>query len=177
MVSKTDNKSKRKNDPKKVDSLIGWIILIGFGGLVFIALAQNIGPYTYVITERINGFGIFRWVPFLARIVGFLLGTLTLAAVQAAEIWPLLLLDTPAEEQTDEWNQKMRVACTVASGGYAMDAVACAHFWPPLKVSFETFRYAPTWGGVAWGNIAIAGFTLFGLASYVFLWRYIRKVM
>lgn len=102
---------------------------------------------------------------------------LTLAAVQSAEIWPLLLLDTPAEERSDEWNAKMRVACTVASGGYAIDAAACAKFWPPLKVAFQTFRYAPTWGGVAWTNIAIAAFTLFGLAAYVFLWRYIRKVM
>lgn len=28
----------RKNDPKKVDSLIGWLILLGFGGVVFVAL-------------------------------------------------------------------------------------------------------------------------------------------
>lgn len=170
-------KSKPKNDPKKVDSLIGWIILIGFGGVVFVALCQNIGPYSTVMTNALRSFGVMRWVPILPRILGFLLGTFTLAAVQAAEVWPLLLLDTPAEERVEEWNRKMRVACTVASGGYAIDALACANFWPPLKVDFAVFRYAPTWGGIAWWNIAIAGFTLFGLAGYVFLWRYIRKVM
>jgi|GEM_PF-1208585 len=177
MVSKSDSKSQRKNDPKKVDSLIGWIILVGFGGVVFLALCQNIAPYSSLFTARIQGFWLFSWVPFLARVIGFLMGSLTLAAVQAAEIWPLLLLDTPAEERDAEWAQKMRVACTVASGGYAIDAMACAHFWPPLKVPFAVFRYAPTWGAIAFGNIAIAGFTLFGLAAYVFLWRYIRKVM
>jgi len=33
VANKTDNKSKRRNDPKKVDSLIGWIInfLLSFG--------------------------------------------------------------------------------------------------------------------------------------------------
>lgn len=170
-------KPKRKNDPKKVDSLIGWIILIGFGGVVFIALCQNIGPYSTVMTRALESFGVMRWIPVLPRILGFLLGTFTLAAVQAAEIWPLLLLDTPDEQRTDEWNRKMRVACTVASGGYVIDAIACAYFWPPLKSDFSTFRYAPTWGSVAWLNIAIALFTLFGLAAYVWLWRYIRKVM
>lgn len=44
-------KSKPKNDPKKVDSLIGWIILMGFGGVVFVALCQNIGPYSSVMTN------------------------------------------------------------------------------------------------------------------------------
>jgi len=171
------NKDKPKNDPKKVDSLIGWIILIGFGGVVFVALCQNIGPYSSLMTDALRTFGVMRWVPILPRILGFILGTFTLAAVQSAEVWPLLLLDTPAEAQTDEWNQKMRVACTVACGGYAIDAAAVARFWPPLNVDFAVFRYAPTWGGVAWGNIAIAAFTLFGLAAYVFLWRYIRKVM
>lgn len=170
-------KQDRKNDPKKVDSLIGWLILIGFGGVVFVALCQNIGPYSTVMTDALRSFGVMRFIPFLPSVLGFLLGTFTLAAVQAAEIWPLLLLDTPAEAQTDEWNQKMRVACTVACGGYAIDASACAKFWPALNVDFAVFRYAPTWGAVAWTNIAIAGFTLFGLAAYVFLWRYIRKVM
>lgn len=165
------------NDPKKVDSFIGWIILIGFGGVVFLALCQNIAPYSSLITNLVDGFWLFRWVRPLARVAGFILGTFTLAAVQASEVWPLLLLDTPAEERNEEWNRKMRVACTVASGGYALDALACANFWPPLKVAFATFRYAPTWGAIAWGNIAIALFTLFGLAAYVWLWRYIRKVM
>ncbi|WP_204139555.1 hypothetical protein [Halomicronema sp. CCY15110] len=173
----TTNKSEQHNDPKKVDTLIGWLILIGFGGVVFVALCQNIAPYSTVITNAISGFWLFRWVGILAKITGLIFGILTLAAVQAAEVWPLLLLDTPAEEQTEEWNQKMRVACTVACGGYAIDATACARFWPALNVDFAVFRFAPTWGAVAWGNIAIAGFTLFGLAAYVFLWRYIRKVM
>ncbi len=170
-------KGNPKNDPKKVDSLIGWIILIGFGGVVFLALCQNIAPYSSLITNLVDGFWLFRWVRPLARITGFILGTFTLAAVQAAEVWPLLLLDTPAEERNEDWNRKIRVACTVASGGYAVDAFACANFWPPLKVAFATFRYAPTLGAIAWGNIAIALFTLFGLAAYVWLWRYIRKVM
>jgi|GEM_PF-2261149 len=59
------NKSERKNDPKKVDSMIGWLILIGFGGVVFVALCQNIGPYSSMMTAALQSFGIFRWIPFL----------------------------------------------------------------------------------------------------------------
>ena len=168
--------SRFKNDPRKVDTLVGWIILIGFGGVVFLALAQNLGPYSSVATNALRTFGVARWIPALPPILGFLLGALTLAAVQAAEIWPLLLLDSSAEERSESWNQKLRVACTVASGAYVIDALACAWFWPPLS-DLATFRYAPTWGAVQWTNVAIALFTLFGLAFYVWLWNLIRRVM
>lgn len=171
------NKTKRKNDPKKVDSVIGWLILMGFGAVTFFALCQNIAPYTTLFTTLVQQLPLMRWLPGVPSILGFIVGIGCLAAVQSAEVWPLLLLDTPTEERDAEWNRRIKTACTIASGGYVIDASACAKFWPPLNVDFAVFRYAPTWGAIAWGNIGIAIFTLFGLAAYVCLWRYVRRAM
>jgi hypothetical protein len=170
-------KSKQKNDPKRVDSLIGWAILIGFGGVTFFALCQNIAPYSTLFTDLMRRIPLVGALPIVPGILGFLVGIGCLAAVQSAEVWPLLMLDTPTEERDEEWNRRIKTACTIACGGYVIDAAACAKFWPPLNVEFAVFRYAPTFGAIAWGNIAIAVFTLFGLAAYVCLWRYVRKVM
>ncbi|MGD1941714.1 MAG: hypothetical protein ACFB0G_10415 [Leptolyngbyaceae cyanobacterium] len=170
------NKQKR-NDPKRVDSLIGWAILIGFGGVTFFALCQNIGPYTSLFTSLVRQIPMMRWLPWVPAALGFIVGIGCLAAVQSAEMWPLLMLDTPSEARDEDWNRRIRTACTIACGGYAIDAAACAKFWPPLTVDFAVFRYAPTLSAIAWGNIAIAIFTLFGLAAYVCLWRYVRQVM
>jgi len=172
-----NSKAKSENDPKKVDSLIGWMILIGFGGVTFFCLLQNIAPYTEFFTGMMQQLPLVRWLPFIPRVLGFIVGIGCLTAVQSAEVWPLLMLDTPQEERDDEWNRKIKAVCIIASVGYCIDAAACARFWPPLKVEFAVFRYAPTLSAIAWGNIAIAVFTLFGLAAYVWLWRYVRKVM
>jgi hypothetical protein len=178
MVSNTDAKNKAKtNDPKKVDTLIGWAILIGFGGVTFFALCQNIAPYTTFFSELIQRIPLLGMVPFVPGLFGFVVGIGCLAAVQSAEVWPLLLLDTPSEERDYEWNRRIKTACVIACGGYGIDAAACARFWPALNVDFAVFRYAPTLSAIAWGNIAIAVFTLFGLAGYVVLWRYVRKAM
>jgi hypothetical protein len=60
---------------------------------------------------------------------------------------------------------------------YALDAVACSFFWPPLKVPFDQFRWAALLSDVAWGNLFVTLVTLFGLSAYVWLWRQIARVM
>jgi len=170
-------KSKQTNNPKKVDSLIGWMILIGFGGVTFFALCQNIAPYSTLFAGLMRRIPLLEALPVVPGILGFVVGIGCLAAVQSAEVWPLLMLDTPTEERDEEWSRRIKTACTIACGGYVIDAAACAQFWPPLTVEFAVFRYAPTFSAIAWGNIVIAAFTLFGLAAYVCLWRYVRKVM
>ncbi|MEM6838844.1 MAG: hypothetical protein AAF609_18560 [Cyanobacteria bacterium P01_C01_bin.120] len=178
MVAQAQSKKdKPKNDPKKVDSMIGWIILMGFGCVVGFVLVQNIAPYSTLFTGLMQQVPLLGWIPGIPSFLGLIVGVMCLAAVQSAEIWPQLMLDTPAEYRDEEWKRRVSTACVVATFGYAFDVAACASFWPALKVPFTTFRYAPTWGAVDWLNIAIAATTLFGLAAYVWLWRYIRKVM
>jgi len=88
-------KSKPTNDPKRVDSLIGWAILIGFGGVTFFALCQNIAPYSTLFAELMRRIPLLGALPIVPGILGFLVGIGCLAAVQSAEVWPLLMLDTP----------------------------------------------------------------------------------
>jgi hypothetical protein len=65
----------------------------------------------------------------------------------------------------------MRFRYSSPRGHRLRSVLACA------ECRFCRVSVCPNLGGRRWTNIAIAGFTLFGLAAYVFLWRYIRKVM
>ena len=180
MVSQAKkNKAQSKaqwNDPKKVDSLFGWLILMGFGGLTFVALAMNIGPYTTFLSFLIKNAAPW-WIGVMSGILGFPLGILLLVSVQLGEIKPLLMIDSRPEKYSHEWRRVLFGWCMIAAACYAIDAAFCAAFWPPLTVPFQQFRYAPTLSSISWWNICIAGFTLFGLSAYVSLWRFIRRIM
>jgi hypothetical protein len=170
------------NNPERVDTLIGWAILIGAGGVLFFCLARNLFPYAAFFGDLIRDLVPPDWVgaKFLraiATLAGWVVGTLALVAVQSAEAWPVLLGGSPKETRTDRWEQKMQVATTVATIGYGLDAFFCAKFWPVLKVSMEQFRFARMWQLVDLGNIGTTIVTLFGVALYVLLWRFVRRAM
>ena len=170
------------NDTERVDTLIGWAILIGPGGVLFYYLALNLFPYADFFGQLVRnlvpadfiGAGILRSV---ATLFGWVVGSMALVAVQSAEAWPVLLGGSPKETRTDRWEQKMFVASTVATFGYALDAFFCARFWPVLKVTMEQFRFARMWQLIDLGNIATTIVTMFGVAVYVLLWRFVRRAM
>ena len=84
------------NDTERVDTLIGWAILIGAGGVLFYYLALNLFPYAdffgqlvrNLVPDDFIGAGILRSV---ATLFGWVVGSMALVAVQSAEAWPVLL--------------------------------------------------------------------------------------
>lgn len=170
------------NNPERVDTLIGWAILIGAGGVLFYYLALNLFPYAAFFGQLIRnlipeGMPLLGPLRALATLIGWVVGSMALVAVQSAEAWPVLLGGSPKESRTDRWEQKMFVASTVATFGYAIDAFFCARFWPVLKVPMEQFRFARMWQLIDLGNIATTVVTMFGVAVYVLLWRFVRRAM
>ncbi|MBD1917175.1 MULTISPECIES: hypothetical protein [Cyanophyceae] len=170
------------NDPERVDTLIGWAILIGAGGVLFYYLALNIFPYAAFFGQLLKNLipeGIPLLAPLraIATVAGWVIGIGALVAVQSAEAWPVLLGGSPKESRTDRWEQKMFVASVIATVGYGLDAFFCGRFWPVLLVSMEQFRFARMWSLVNWGNIATVVITMFGVAVYVLLWRFVRRAM
>ena len=170
------------NNSEQVDTLIGWAILVGAGGVLFYYLALNLFPYAAFFGQLVRNL-IPEAMPLggalraLATLLGWVIGSLALVAVQSAEAWPVLLGGSPKESRTDRWEQKMFVATVCATVGYSLDAFFCARFWPVLKVSMEQFRFARMWQLVDLGNIATTIVTMFGVALYVLLWRFVRRAM
>jgi hypothetical protein len=169
------------NNPERVDTAIGWLILIGAGGALFFVLSMNIVPYTSFFGGLLSrlvgdfpGAGILRAI---ATLAGWVVGAMALVAVQSAEAWPVLLGGSPKESRTERWEQKMFVASVVATVGYALDAFLCARFWPVLSVPLNQFRFARMWGLIQWGNVGTTVVTLFGVAAYILLWRFVRRAM
>lgn len=171
------------NNPERIDSLIGWAILLGAGGVLFYYLALNIFPYAAFFGQLLsqlipaNGGGLWGLLRGVATLAGWIVGIGALVAVQSAEAWPVLLGGSPKETRIERWDEKMFVASVCATLGYALDAFFCARFWPVLTVPMEQFRWTRMIGQVDFGNVATVVITMFGVAVYVLLWRFVRKVM
>jgi hypothetical protein len=171
------------NNSERVDSLIGWAILLGAGGVLFYYLALNIFPYAAFFGQLLsrlipaNGGGLWGLLRMVATLAGWIVGIGALVAVQSAEAWPVLLGGSPKETRTERWDEKLFVASVCATLGYALDAFFCARFWPVLTVPMEQFRWTRMIGQVDFGNVATVVITMFGVAVYVLLWRFVRKVM
>lgn len=175
-------KSNAWNNPERIDSLIGGAILLGAGGVLFYYLALNLFPYAAFFGSLVAGLmpdGGGLWGPLraIATLLGWVVGIGALVAVQSAEAWPVLLGGSPKETRIERWDEKMFVASACATLGYALDAFFCARFWPVLTVPMEQFRWTRMIGQVDFGNVATVVITMFGVAVYVLLWRFVRKVM
>lgn len=175
----------KTNDPKKVDTLIGGAILLAAGLVVGAIAFMNIGPYRDLIYNGLTTWGWIDWLytvpmvgPLLdqgAVLIATILGAAIFAGIQLAEIWPLVSAEKSGASAG--WGRQMLFLVGLACVAYGLDAVACSFFWPPLKVSFDQFRWAALLSDVAWGNMAVTLVTLFGLSVYVWLWRAIARVM
>jgi hypothetical protein len=174
-----------KNDPKKVDTLMGGAILLAAGLVVGAIAFMNVGPYRDLIFKALTEWGwvawlytvpvVGQWLEGSAYLLAVVMGAALFAGIQLGEIWPLVSSERPSKSQ--RWGSKMLFLVSLACVCYALDAVACSFFWPPLTVPFEQFRWAALLSDVAWGNLFVTLVTLFGLSAYVWLWRQIARVM
>jgi hypothetical protein len=174
-----------KNDPKKVDTLMGGAILLASGLVVGAIAFMNIGPYRDLIHNALTEWGwvdwlfsvpvVGAWLDSSAVVLSVVIGAAIFAGIQLGEVWPLVTAMKTTKSK--HWGSKMLFLVSLACVCYALDAVACSFFWPPLKVPFDQFRWAALLSDVAWGNLFVTLVTLFGLSAYVWLWRQIARVM
>lgn len=183
----TQQSQRRRNDPKRVDTLMGWCILGAVGMCVGLVFFLNIGPYRDLMFNVLFNWGWLNWVftvPLLGamiqsagQVIALVLAVCLFAGIQLAEIWPMVSADSDRERNSDQWGHAMRFRVGLACIAYGLDAIACSAFWPPLAVPFEQFRWAALLGDIAWMNIVVSLVTLFGLSAYVWLHRAIARVM
>lgn len=177
--SKPKSGGKKQQNPHKVDTIPGFIILIGFGFFLAVIAAMNAEPYGRFVYERIQGLWLIGWLLSIlpgSQLFAHLIGLCGFIGIQMGEVWPLMRKGSPAETEHPKWHLAMMGTCIIALICYVIDIVACLTFWPPLKVSLEAFRFAGLWSQIAWGNIIVILLTLFGLSLYVVLWRFVRRI-
>jgi hypothetical protein len=174
-----------KNDPKKVDTLMGGAILLAAGLVVGAIAFMNVGPYRDLIHNALTEWGwvdwlfsvpvVGKWLDASSLVLSVVIGAALFAGIQLGEVWPLVT--AMKTTRSKHWGSKMLFLVSLACVCYALDAIACSFFWPPLLVPFDQFRWAALLSDVAWGNLFVTLVTLFGLSVYVWLWRQIARVM
>jgi hypothetical protein len=164
---------------------MGGAILLASGLVVGAIAFMNIGPYRDLIHNALTEWGwvdwlfsvpvVGNWLDASSLVLSVVIGAALFAGIQLGEVWPLVT--AMKTTRSKHWGSKMLFLVSLACVCYALDAIACSFFWPPLKVSFEQFRWAALLSDVAWGNLFVTLVTLFGLSVYVWLWRQIARVM
>ena len=164
-----------KNNPKRVDSLIGWLIIAGAAMVLLPILARNIEPYQSAMYDMAPGY--LQWFMRLP-VLGWLSALVAFAAVQAAEVWPLLSEESPEESSSAQWKKKIAVRWVLASIAYGIDASMCARFWPilPEGVTVQMLIASFNFGLVNRGAFVQTGLTLFGCSLFILLFRYVRRI-
>ena len=165
----------RIQNPKRIDSLIGWLIIAGGAMVLTPILARNIEPYQSAIYELAPG--IIRWVMRLP-VVGWVIATVAFAAVQAAEVWPLLSEETPEEMTSPEWKRSISTRWVLAAVAYAIDALMCARYWPilPEGTSVQMLIAGFNISLIDKGAFVQTILTLFGCTLFILLYRYVRRI-
>ena len=168
------------NDPKKVDSGIGWIILLAVGGAVFLALGRNFAPYANAIEGAMRNagpiLGILSWLPGIG--LGF--GGLIFVGVQLGEVQPLRLL-LSRHLSGKAFDRALVIYTVIALICFGIDLSMCMWAWPPVNLPgninlLQVIQAgAFTWAMLNWGNaIQIFG-TLFGLTIFLIAEHWIKR--
>ena len=177
-------------NPDRVDSLIGKLLLALFAVPLVIVFLMNLGPYQELAWNVIFGWGWlswlleFRWIggilETIAKTLSVLIGGALFLGIQVGEIWPEIsalfrnhLKNVPAPAWARNFGFQVRFSYLC----YAGDALACAIFWPPLKVPLSQFRFTAMLQDISFLHIAVGLTTLFGGSLYLKLFKEVRRVM
>ena len=170
-------KANFKNNPKAVDTVIGWIVLFGAGCFLFPILSRNIGPYEDTVTNLAVGVaGPFGWILGITGVAWFI-GMVAFAAVQLLEIWPLLSEESPEERDQAMWSRVISTRWLLSLIAYGVDAIQCARYWSVLAEGIEPMDLVVSWdiSLINWGNLMQTVLTLFGAAGFILLRRYVAR--
>ena len=153
---------------KKSGGLFGWvdaifgntgvlhrIILTGTGVLILGVFYRSIAPYSALMAR------IFSDGGGAPSILNTIAGTLLFSAVQAAEVLPLAV----PRGNTDIYKFSKFVMWVA----FTWDLIACIIHFPPLSISFNIFRFAPSVTGIDWGNLILLLVTVFGATGWMML--------
>jgi hypothetical protein len=165
----------KTQNPKRIDTAIGWTIIAGAAMVLTPILARNIEPYQSAIFELAPG--IIRWIMRLP-VVGWAIATVAFAAVQAAEVWPLLSEETAEELNSPVWRRAMSTRWVLAAIAYGIDALMCARYWPILRegVSAQMLIAGFNLRLINQGAFVQTILTLFGCTLFILLYRYVRRI-
>lgn len=180
--------AKSWNDPEKIDSFFGWLLLAVVGGGIFVMLGQNLIPYWDYFSQvgswmfqAWRGRNLLWFIPigsiiyWGSNIAGGLLGVGLFLVIQFTEIRPQLL--SKRLPQGPERNRRLTAAFILMLCALALDAFFCFLFWPPVNsaLGWGVFRAGFSWQLVNKWNMVRTFFTLFGGIIFLAVHDYIKK--
>ena len=184
----TTTQDRAWNDPEKVDSIFGWVVLAVVGGVVFLMLGQNLIPYWDYFGAIASWMFVhfrgrnFLWilplgsaVYWIARIIGGVLGVALFCGIQYTEIRPQLLGNRLPKGESR--NRRLTAAYILMLVALLIDVWFCFLFWPPVNstLGLAVFRAGFSWSLVNKWNCIRTFFTLFGGIIFVFVHNYLKK--
>lgn len=179
MTTQAENKKKAWNDPQKIDTIGGWIVLAVIGGVVFLVMGRNLMPYAQLFGDLAAGpVRDLRWgglfAPFVG-VVGSLVGIGLFMGIQYLELRPQLIMGSLPEGQ--ERNRKLRSAWIWFAIALTLDIFFCMLFWPPVNspLGWGVFRGGFAMSLIAKMNIVQTFLTLFGGMLFVWAQQSIKK--
>lgn len=160
----TTNNSKGWNDPEKIDSAMGWLIIAAVGCVIFVIMGRNLVPYAQMFGNLASSLASNWWAPLLWALYGLgaIAGVLLFTGIQCLEIRPQLLRDRlPAGEAR---NRKLRNAYVWFLIALGLDVFFCFTFWPPVNsaMGWGVFRGGFAMSLVNLMNVGQTFVTLFG---------------
>ncbi|TVQ52074.1 MAG: hypothetical protein EA366_14525 [Spirulina sp. DLM2.Bin59] len=128
------------------------VILTGSGLPLALVFARNTVPYTAFMRGFLidSGIPLTGWVQTAASAV---LGTALFAAIQYAEIYPLI----------GAKKRKARgFAHSLSLFAYVVDILACWSFFPPIQGNILIFMFTPSFSRIDWLNLLTGIITVWG---------------
>jgi hypothetical protein len=160
----TNKTDKTWNDPEKIDSAMGWLIIAAVGCVVFVIMGRNLVPYAQMFGGLASAVAATWWAPFrwMLYALGAIAGVLLFTGIQCLEIRPQLLKSRLP--QGEARNKKLRNAYIWFLIALGMDVFFCFTFWPPVNSSlgWGVFRGGFAMSLVDVWNVGQTFVTLFG---------------
>lgn len=164
MTTNTKADTKTWNDPEKVDSAMGWLIIAAVGCVVFVVMGRNLIPYAQMFGDLASAPASGLWAParWLLYGIGAIAGLLLFTGIQCLEIRPQLLRSRLP--QGEARNKKLRNAYIWFLVALGLDVFFCFTFWPPVNSSlgWGVFRGGFAFSLVNMWNVGQTFVTLFG---------------
>lgn len=156
---------KAVNSARKIENPMLKLVVYGLLWPLGIVLRRNIRPYAAYMATLL-AIDVVGPVDVKIPGVGMVAGTLAFIAVQYFEVWPFMIA-------ANTENRQRSLRSIIAVIAYVIDTTACYVFWPPIKEGAPDGLMIMQF--IDWGNVFTTVLTIFGLAGWFLLRKYVRR--
>lgn len=165
------------NNPDKIDSVIGWVIIAGLSCALAVILSLNLEPYQNLILAAGRRAFMLRMVLIIPG-VSWILAVLSFSCVQFLEVLPLLAKRQFEDQEYEAFLISMMIRLALSIPAFLLDTFLSLRFFPVLNegITPDMLFLAFNPSMVNWANCLIVVFTIFGLTLFIIIKRAVARV-